>query len=141
MTQSKKAAAEKCAARSLPEVNFLRKQGTFPYDKKVLGTLGLAMKAGDVVSGEFLTEKAIREGVARLVIVAEDASANTKKKFSNSCHYYHVPYNEFGDKEMLGNAIGKHFRATLAVTDAGFAKSLGKILNLEVTKHGKNENI
>lgn len=108
---------------------------------KVLGTLGLAMKAGDVVSGEFLTEKAIRDSSAHLVIVAEDASANTKKKFSNSCHYYRIPYVEFGDKDMLGNAIGKQFRATLAVTDAGFAKSLGKKLNLEVTKYGENENI
>lgn len=111
-------------------------------NKKVLGTLGLAMKAGVVVSGEFLTEKAIRDGLARMVIVAEDASANTKKKFSNSCQYYQVPYIEFGDKDVLGNAIGKQFRAVLAVTDAGFAKSLGEKLNLEVTKHGdKNENI
>ncbi len=31
--------------------------------RKVLGSLGLAMKAGDVVSGEFMTEKAIREGL------------------------------------------------------------------------------
>ena len=38
--------------------------------RKVLGSLGLAMKAGDVVSGEFMTEKAIREGIASLVIVA-----------------------------------------------------------------------
>lgn len=109
--------------------------------KKVLGTLGLAMKAGDVVSGEFMTEKAIRDGVAKLVIVAEDASANTKKKFANSCHYYQVPYAEFGDKDLLGNAIGKEFRASLAVTDKGFAKSIGKNLDLEVIKYGKNENI
>lgn len=109
--------------------------------KKVLGTLGLAMKAGDVASGEFMTEKAIRDGVAELVIVAEDASANTRKKFANSCHYYRVPYAVFGDKEMLGEAIGKSFRASLAVTDKGFAKSIGKNLDLEVTKHGKNENI
>ena len=41
-------------------------------DRKVLGTLGMAMKAGDIVSGEFMTEKAIRDGLARLVIVAAD---------------------------------------------------------------------
>ena len=109
--------------------------------KKVLGTLGLAMKAGNVVSGEFMVEKAIREGTARLVIVAGDASANTKKKFSDSCRFYRVPYCEFGDKDVLGNAIGKQFRATLAVMDVGFAKSLCSKLDLEVTKYGKNENI
>ena len=109
--------------------------------RKVLGSLGLAMKAGDVVSGEFMTEKAIREGIARLVIVAKDASGNTKKKFADSCHFYHVPYVEFGDKEMLGKAIGKEFRASVAVTNSGFAKAIGKNLDLEVTKYGKNENI
>jgi ribosomal protein L7Ae-like RNA K-turn-binding protein len=110
-------------------------------NKKVLGTLGLAMKSGHVVSGEFMTEKAIRDGSARLVIVAGDASDNTKKKFSDSCKFYKVAYALFGDKDMLGNAIGKQFRASLAVTDKGFAASIGKNLNLEVTKYGKNENI
>lgn len=108
---------------------------------KVFGTLGLAMKAGDVVSGEFMTERAIREKMAELVIVAEDASANTKKKFKNSCSFYHVPYACFGDKDSLGRAIGKEFRASLAVTDSGFAQSIGKNLDLEVTEYGKNEDI
>ena len=75
--------------------------------RKVLGSLGLAMKAGDVVSGEFMTEKAIREGIARLVIVAKDASGNTKKKFADSCHFYHVPYVEFGQRNAWqGNRKG-----------------------------------
>ena len=109
--------------------------------RKVLGSLGLAMKAGDVVSGEFMTEKSIREGIARLVIVAKDASGNTKKKFADSCKFYQVAYAEFGDKDTLGKAIGKEFRASLAVLNKGFAKSIGKNLDLEVTKYGKNENI
>ena len=46
---------------------------------KVLSMLGLAAKAGSVVSGEFSTEKAVKEGKAYLVIVAGDASDNTKK--------------------------------------------------------------
>ncbi len=109
--------------------------------KKVLGTLGLATKAGEVVSGEFMTEKSIRDGMAKLVIVAEDASANTKKKFKDSCSFYRIPCVFFSDKETLGNAIGKEFRASLAVTDRGFAQSIGKNLDLEVMKYGKNENI
>lgn len=109
--------------------------------KRVLGTLGLAKKAGRIVSGEFMTERAIRDGNARLVIVAGDASGNTKKKFADSCKYYHVPYTEFGDKEQLGSAIGKEFRASLAVTDQGFAATIGKNLELEVTEYGKNENL
>ena len=47
--------------------------------RKVLGSLGLAMKAGDVVSGEFMTEKSVKSGKAFLVIVSEEASDNTRK--------------------------------------------------------------
>ena len=41
---------------------------------RVLSMLGIAAKAGSVASGEFSTEKAVKEGKAYLVIVAEDAS-------------------------------------------------------------------
>ena len=49
---------------------------------KALAMLGMAAKAGKVVSGEFSVEKAVKEGKAWLVLVAEDASFNTKKSFS-----------------------------------------------------------
>ena len=58
---------------------------------KELSLLGLAAKAGRVVSGEFATEKAVKAGKARLVLVAGDASDNSKKKFSDMCAYYKVP--------------------------------------------------
>lgn len=48
---------------------------------KVLSMLGIAAKSGSVVSGEFSTEKAVKEGRAYLVIVAGDSSDNTKKIF------------------------------------------------------------
>ena len=47
--------------------------------------LSIAKKAGKVASGEFMTENAVKSGGAALVIVAEDASDNTKKKFKNMC--------------------------------------------------------
>ena len=93
---------------------------------KLLGTLGLAMKAGKLVSGEFMTERAIQSGEARLVVVADDASPGTKKKFTDSCTYYRVPILYLADKETLGRAVGKHERASLAVTDEGFASSIRK---------------
>ena len=38
---------------------------------RVLSMLGIAAKAGSVASGEFSTEKAVKEGRAYLVIVAQ----------------------------------------------------------------------
>ena len=45
---------------------------------RALSMLSIAAKAGKVQSGGFLTEKAIQEGVAYFVIIAEDASGNTQ---------------------------------------------------------------
>lgn len=59
---------------------------------KVLSMLGLSAKAGNVASGEFSTEKAVKEGKAHLVIVAGDASDNTKKHFRDMCSFYEVPF-------------------------------------------------
>ena len=44
--------------------------------------------------------------------------------------YYQVPYYEFGGKEELGVAIGKEFRASLAVTDENLASALKKQLDM-----------
>ena len=98
---------------------------------KALSLVSLATKAGKTASGEFCTEKEVKTGMAELVIVAEDASANTKKKFKNMCDFYEVPIYFYGDKDTLGHAMGKEFRATLAVTDAGFAKGIKKHLETE----------
>ena len=76
-----------------------------------------------------MTEKAIKEGKAHLVIVGDDSSDNTKKMFTNMCEFYEVPICFYGKKEDLGHAMGKELRSSVAVTDPGFAKSLRKLLN------------
>ena len=43
---------------------------------KILGLLGLSMKAGKVKAGEFSVEKSIKAHKAKLVLVAADASEN-----------------------------------------------------------------
>ena len=55
---------------------------------KIFSLLGLATRSRNVVSGEFMTEKAVKSYSAELVIVGEDASDNTKKMFTNMCEFY-----------------------------------------------------
>ncbi len=50
---------------------------------KVKGMLSLAMKAGRLQTGEGRAEDTIRGGRAHLIILSDDASANTQKKFRN----------------------------------------------------------
>lgn len=91
-----------------------------------LRMVGLATKAGRIDSGEFMTENAVKSGKAALVIIAGDASDNTKKKFSNMCEFYQVPIRMYSTKEELGHAMGKEFRASMAITDEGLAQAIMK---------------
>lgn len=100
-------------------------------NKKLLSMFGLAARAGRIASGEFQTETAVKSGMAFLVIVAEDASENTKKLFHDKCSYYQVPIISYGTKEELGHSIGKEFRASLAILDKGFAEAIMNKFNRE----------
>ncbi|MCR5322376.1 MAG: ribosomal L7Ae/L30e/S12e/Gadd45 family protein [Lachnospiraceae bacterium] len=97
-------------------------------EKKIFSMLGLAKKAGFAQGGEFLAEKAVKSFKAYVVIVATDASDNTKKKFRDMCSFYEVPYYEFGDKDSLGHALGNEMRASVAINDAGMSKKLIELL-------------
>ncbi len=98
--------------------------------QKVLNLIGLATKAGKTVSGEYSTERAVKTGKAYLVVVSEEASDNTRQMFSNMCTYYRVPICFFGKKDELGHAMGKEYRASLAVLEGEFAKTLVRQMNI-----------
>lgn len=91
--------------------------------RKILAYLGLATRAGKAVSGEFSVEKSVRQHRAKLVLVSEEASENSKKNFSNLCTYYKVPLYFFGKKDELGKAMGKEFRVSISIEDEGLAKA------------------
>ncbi|MCI8977806.1 50S ribosomal protein L7ae [bacterium 1xD8-48] len=95
---------------------------------RVLSLLGLAAKGRNLRSGEFSTEKAVKEGSAAMVIIGNDASDNTKKKFTNMCAFYNTPIYFYSDKVQLGRAIGREMRTSVAVTDEGMAANIMKRL-------------
>jgi ribosomal protein L7Ae-like RNA K-turn-binding protein len=97
-------------------------------NNKFYSNLGLAMRAGKVITGEDGIVSALKSGHAKLVIMAEDASANTSKKLVDKCSHYGVPVISFGTRSELGGSIGKAERVAVAITDAGFAANLKKAL-------------
>lgn len=98
---------------------------------KVFSLLGIAMRGHNLVSGELQTLEAIKKGSAMLVIIAEDASENTKKLFTDKCAFYEVPVRNYGTKDDLGRAIGKDLRSSVGVCDAGLADAIIKRLEEE----------
>ncbi|RFU61567.1 YlxQ family RNA-binding protein [Peribacillus glennii] len=91
--------------------------------------LGLANRARKLISGEELVIKEIRNGKAKLVLLALDASSNTEKKIFDKCAYYKVPIKRVENRSILGQAIGKEERVAVAVLDNGFAQKLQTLLD------------
>ncbi len=90
----------------------------------ILGMIGLAKKAGYLSSGTYMCETSIKSGISKLVIIAEDASSNTKKSITDSCIYRKVPCIEFSDMYNLGKFSGGGEKAVLSVNDEKFADAL-----------------
>ncbi|MFC0188856.1 YlxQ family RNA-binding protein [Fictibacillus aquaticus] len=97
--------------------------------KKWENLLGLANRAGKIISGEELVVKAIQKNTAKLVLLSEDASENTKKKVTDKCKFYQVEWQWIPDRNTLGNAIGKEQRVVVAVSDQGFSRKLKELLD------------
>jgi len=95
---------------------------------RALSLLGLAARARKIVSGEEQVVKGIQQGNVFYVIITEDASANSRKKITDKCSFYEVPFKEVFDRDSIGHAIGKISRITVGVTDQGFSKQLEKLL-------------
>ena len=87
---------------------------------KLLSMLGLALRAGRLVSGVQAVEIALKKGECKLVIIDEDASDNTKKQMADACAFKKTPLITVS-ASSLGNAIGKPGRMIAAVTDTSFA--------------------
>lgn len=98
-------------------------------EQKIIQLLGLATRAGKVVTGEELVVREVQAKRARLVIISEDASANTMKKITDKCSFFNVEKHVFGDRVLLGHAVGKESRVVLAITDAGFSSKFSEYLN------------
>jgi ribosomal protein L7Ae-like RNA K-turn-binding protein len=97
-------------------------------DRDFYFMLSLSMKAGKLKSGEEACEELIRSGKAKLVLLADDSSENTKNKFKNKTSFYNVPLAFAGSRERLGKATGKANRVVFVVLDEGFAANLMKRL-------------
>lgn len=97
--------------------------------KKLRSYLSLAQKAGKLVSGEELCEKALKSGGAALTLVCTDASDNTKKKFKQKAFYYTCLYCEIFTKQEMSEATGRNNRSSYIVTDSGFAGSMTALIS------------
>jgi ribosomal protein L7Ae-like RNA K-turn-binding protein len=98
---------------------------------ETLALLGLARRAGAVAAGTEATREAVRKGMARLVILAEDGAETQRRKLLPLLQARGVPWEEFGSMREVGEALGRGPLAALALTSEGFAGEIRKRLGRE----------
>lgn len=96
---------------------------------KILGLLGLAMRAGKIVAGADAVEEAYTKRKLKLIILAEDASERTKSNFYKLVDNKAVHICEFGEMSEIAKAIGKTPKAVIGVKDINFSKEIIKNIN------------
>ena len=96
-------------------------------EAKIYSFLGLAQRAGKLVSGDDSTMLDIKKNRVKIVKVAEDASNNTKKLFKDKTSFRNIACVTYSTKLQLGLAIGKAPRAVMGIKDVSFAD---KVLEL-----------
>ena len=91
---------------------------------KVYGLLGLARRAGGAVPGVEAVRQSVRDGRARLVVLATDASAAQLEKVERTLAGRPTPRVSFGDQSGLGAALGLAPVSAVAVTNTAFAEQI-----------------
>ena len=92
-----------------------------------LQLLGLATRAGQVVSGGDLCEKEIRAGKIALLLIDEAVSSHTREKFTSLSAAKNIPLRKIC-AGALGAAIGKENRMVVAVRKGPFSNQLITLL-------------
>ena len=107
----------------------------------VLHLLGLARRSGRLVSGDRAVLAACTAGQARLLLLAEDASPHTRRRFETAAERAGIPLRYLADRIRLGEALGQSPRAVVALTDAGFANAVLDRLSRRRRGRGRTETI
>ena len=93
---------------------------------RLLGMIGLAVRANKAAFGVFMTEKAIDEGRASLVIAAENIGTSNRRRIEGKCQSEDIKIIFYSDKASLSRAAGKKDMPVIAICDEGFANAIIK---------------
>lgn len=95
---------------------------------RVPGLLGLARRAGGVAAGTEAVREAIRDGQARLVVVATDASPAQSAKVRRTLAGHPARLVAWGSRSELGAAVGLAPLSAVAVTHSRLAAEMLELL-------------
>lgn len=98
-------------------------------EERVYGLLGLTTKSGNIVFGTEACIEKIEKRIAKLVIVASDASEKTKKNIKYICDKNNIPIKVFGTIDKISKCIGKNNKAVIGIKNESLANQISKIIS------------
>ena len=98
---------------------------------KVLSFLGIAKKAGKVVTGTDAVCDKMAKGEIYFIFTALDSSAATIDKMEHKAFYYQIPFNKTYTTNELNSSIGSANIKVIGITDASFGEGFKKKINKE----------
>jgi len=98
-------------------------------ERRVLGLLGLGMRARNVVVGTEQVRMAARKGRLALAVVAPDASPNSLKKLLPLLQALRVRVVQGPGAEALGSVAGRQSSAAIGITDVSLARGVRKLFD------------
>lgn len=98
-------------------------------DNKVIQFIRLIKKSGNLLEGYNRCEEALKNSKTQLIIISEDVSENTKRKFINYCNRYEVQYINRFSKYDLGEIVNKDFVSIIGIANKSMAENLYKLIN------------
>lgn len=93
-----------------------------------MNLLGLAERAGKLVSGMEIVLVALKAKKVKLVILANDCHADTTEKINRVAKQNSVTVISNFDSSEISHAVGKN-RKVLGISDTGFCKALTQKIN------------
>src|SRR5690625_7384830 len=80
-----------------------------------LNLLGLAYRARKCSLGEETIVRDIQRKRAHIVLLANDIGPQTRKRITDKCRTYNIPYVIVDNRDVISQAIGKSRRVAIAI--------------------------
>lgn len=119
--------------QTIPSEESAEMQITQLKQKKILGMIGLAKRAGKLVCGtDAVLTAASSKKKPFLILASADASSRTKKQLTDKSAFYRISFLEIPiGKEALASSVGKRnsLVSAAAVMERAFADQIISLVN------------
>ena len=95
---------------------------------RLLGLLGLAARAGAVISGTDAVRTEVREGRVRWVLLASDVAPGQRAKLEPLLQARGVRFHTAFSRDELARAIGRASASAVGIMDDGFARRAEELI-------------